>query len=333
MRKFPPIPIRDSGGAFKLNNPDDGTPIKEMFQLDEGLLMISEKFTYKVRVADQIDPDRKNPALPPNFQQVLFEHGTNSELLCRTLLQAKVLFRKEFQAIEIDRALQLTFDALGDMVSMHENAKTFLSLERAAIEKAKSLPSLDASQTIPSVGNIRAYCKTFSQKADHFATGLLRIVRLFYPEMKNKNWEDFQELVKSKYGEDDSFCKVLEIATPLLRLIRNTRDCLEHTNLKGVTTKDFEPEPDGTIAPPTIEINFRNISQDRCSISWFMEQVTKRLLDAFEMITVHMCSKSVQPFAGMPMTIGLLPEQFRTAWHVRFAYGAYYEDEQFVPCG
>jgi hypothetical protein len=101
-----------------------------MFALNDGLLLISEKCTYRLQVADQIDPDRKNPALPPHFFQKLFDYGTNSELLCRTLLQAQVMFRKEFQSVDIDRAMQLSFDALGDLVSMHETAQTFKSAER-----------------------------------------------------------------------------------------------------------------------------------------------------------------------------------------------------------
>jgi len=51
------------------------------------------------------------------------------------------------------------------------------------------------------------------------------------------------------------------------------------------------------------------------------------------MIIVHMCAKNVQPFAGMPMTIAPLSETYRKAWRVRFAYGAYYADGQFAPCG
>jgi hypothetical protein len=332
MKKLPPIPSRDSGGRFTLNNPDDGTPITEMFKLDDGLLMITEKCTYRVQVADQIDPDRKNPALPPNFQQKLFDHGTKSELLCRTLLQAKVMFRKEFQSVDIDGAMQLSFDALGDLISMHEVTQAFKSAEQAAIEKAETLERKDASQTIPAVGNVRGYCKTFAQKADHFAVSLLGIVRLFYPEMKGEGWDAFHELVKSRYGDSDTFYKVSELTTPLLQLVRNARDCLEHGNLKGVKTSDFEPQPDGTIAPPSIEIDFRKSGHDRCPISWFMEETTKALLDSFEMIVVHTCCKNIQPFAAMPMSIGLLPEDHRKAWHVRFAYGMYYQDGQFAPC-
>jgi hypothetical protein len=333
MDKCSPIPIRDSGGSFTLNNPDDGTPIKEMFRLNDGLLMITEKCTYRMQIADQIDPDRKNPALPPNFQQKLFDHGTGSELLCRTLLQAKVMFRKEFQSVDIDRAMQLVFDALGDLVSMHETAQTFKSAQQTAIEKAKALERKDASQTIPAVGNVRGHCKTFVQKADHFAISLLGVVRLFYPDIKEKGWDAFHNLVKSCYGENDMFYKVTELTTPLLKLIRITRNCLEHRNLTGVKISDFEPKADGTIALPSIEIDFRKSSHDRCPVSWFMEETTKALLDSFEMIVIHMCSKNIKSFAAMPMTVALLPENYQQAWHVRFAYGMYYQDGQFAPCG
>jgi hypothetical protein len=333
MKNRPPMPSRDSGGMFTLNNPDDGTPITNVVKINEEfLLMITEKCTYRLQVADQIDPDRTNPALPPNFQQKLFDHGTKSDLLCRTLLQAIVMFRKEFQSVDIDRAMQLSFDAFGDLVSMQEAVEAFTSAEQQAIEKAKALERKDRSQTIPAAGNVRGHCKTFVQKADHFARSLLAIVRLFYPEMKAKGWEDFNQLVKSRYGESDNFYKVSELTTPFLLLVRNARDCLEH-NLKGVETSDFMPQSNGTIAPPSIEIDFRKSTHDRCPISWFMEETTKALLDSFEMIIVHTCSKHIQPKLPLPMIVALLPENYQKGWHVRFAYGMYYQDGQFVPCG
>jgi hypothetical protein len=170
------------------------------------------------------------------------------------------------------------------------------------------------------------------QKADHFAGALLSIARLFYPDQNQMNWDDFHVLVKARYSDDDNFSKVLTLTTPLLKLVRNARDCLEHRN-KGVTTTDFELQQDGTIAPPMIAIDFRQTSQERCPISWFMEQTAKALLNSFEMIVVHLCSKHVQPFAGMPIVVALLPENYQTARHVRFAYGMYYQDGQFVPIG
>jgi hypothetical protein len=327
------MPGRDAGGSFTLNNPDDGTGIKKMFALGDGLLMITEKCCYRIQIADQIDPGRTNPALPTNVQQKLFDHGTNSQLLCRTLLQAKVLFRREFQTADIDRAMQRSFDALGDLISMDETASAFKNVEQAEIERVQTLKRKDASLTLPAIGSVRSHAKSFMQKADHFVGSIMEIVRLFYPEMKSKNWENFHSLTKVRYGQDDNFYKTMDLFTPLLLLARNTRDCLEHGNLTGVSITDFELKADGSIAKPSIEINFRKSKHDRCGLSWFMEQTIKALLDAFELVIVHLCDKNIQPFAGIPMTIALLSEDYRQAWHVNFAYGTYFQDGQFSPCG
>jgi hypothetical protein len=257
-------------------------------------LIITEKCTYGLQVADQIDPARTNPALPPNFQQKLFDHGTNSDLLCRTLIHAKVLFRKEFQTIDVEQAKQLSFDAVTDLVAMQEAAAAFESVEQAEIRRVEALDQKDRSQTLPAVGDVRGHCKSFMQKADHCGGSLLSIVCLFYPEMKNKGWEQFHDLVNSRYGKDDNFFKVSEITTPTLLLVRNARNCLEHAAIAaGVTTADFKPQPDGTIASPSIAVDFRGSYQDLCPVSRFMSQVTTTLIDAFEMITVHMCSKNI----------------------------------------
>jgi len=179
----------------------------------------------------------------------------------------------------------------------------------------------------------RRYVKPRAAGNSDDRAALRRLLRLFYPELKGEGWDALCELVKARYGENDPFYRVLQLTTPFLQLVRNARDCLEHGNLKGAQAIDFELQPDGTIAPPSIEIDFRKSALDRCPISRFMEETTKTLLDSFEMMIVHTCSKSIQPFAGMPMTVGLLAEKYQKAWHVRFAYGMYYQDGQFAPCG
>jgi hypothetical protein len=329
--KLPPMPTRDAAGSFELDNPDDGTPIKEMLSLKGGLLLITEKCIYQVQLADQIDPKRTNPNLPHNVRRKLFDHGTNSELLCNTLLLAKVMFRKEFQTkLDIEKAMSLALDALGEIVSMDQEAKDFKAAENKAMEKTVLVKQQARSFALPSLGNVDGNCKTFTQKAHHFGGALLKIVRLFYPEAKN--WDKFQEIVKARYGKDDPICTVVAETKPVLLLVLNTRDSLEHHN-EGVTTIDFEMQPDGTVAPPTIEVNYRKSKLARCSISSFMDEVTKSLLISFEMIVTHMCNKSAQPFAGMPITIGPLSDSYRAAWHVRFAYGTYGADGQFAPIG
>jgi hypothetical protein len=329
---IPPRHPRDYGGKFTVKNLDDGSPIMEQVVLGGRLLLITEKCTYAIQMADQIDPGRTNPSLPHNFQQKLFDHGVDSELLCRSFLHAKVMFRKEFQRIDIERARQLSFDFLGELLAMDEAATDFQAVEAAAIEKARGHSLADGSLALPAVGNVRTLCKTFAQKADHGAGALLELVRLFYGEIKNSNWSEFQELVKDRYGEADNFYKVLELTVPLLQMIRNARDCLEHRNVVGATTSDFTLQADGQIGLPSIAINFRGSIVERCPISEFMVGVVRSLLDSFEMITLHMCAKNVQPFAGMSMTIAPLSDEQKKAWRVRFAYGGYNADGQFLPC-
>ncbi len=319
------------GGSFSVNNPDDGTPIKEMLTLGKFLYLITEKCTYRAQLADQVDPDRKNPALARVFQQKLFDLGTDSELLRRTFMQAKVLFRKEFLSIDIARAMQLTLDALAELAALHVVCESFAASEQAGIVALEAGPGKDGSQTVPAVGDVQGQCKTFAQKADHFAVKLMDIVRLFYPERRKINWDEFQVIVKYLYGDGDPFCEVVKGAVPMLKLVRNLRDCLEH-HLPGVTTRDFEPEADGRIGVPTIELEFRGSTIERCRASSFMEHVSTHLLITFEMFIAHLSSKHMQPFGGMPMSVGLLADDVQAAWHVRFAYGMYDQNERFVPC-
>jgi hypothetical protein len=124
------MPVRDAAGQFQLNNPGDGTPIKEMFTLGDALLLITEKCTYRMQVADQIDPERTNPALPHNVTQKIFDHGAGSEVLCNTLLLAKVMFRKEMLTIDVNRATQLAFEAFGELVAMDDAMWAFKEAEQ-----------------------------------------------------------------------------------------------------------------------------------------------------------------------------------------------------------
>jgi hypothetical protein len=255
------MPSRDRGGSATISNPDDGTPIREMFSLGDRLLLITDKCTYAVQLADQIDPDRTNPAIPWSVQQKLFDHGVESELLCQVLLQAKVLFRKEFQTIDIAKAMQLAFDGLSDMIAMDDAAKAFRAAQELAITKAESLKSSPSSLSLPAIGNVRALCKGYMQKADHAAVSLLSIVRIFLPELKGKPWSDLLKLAKDKYGEDDTFFKVAGAVVPFLQLIRNARDCLDHANVKGAVVRDFGLQADGQIAPPRLRLIFEGLNK------------------------------------------------------------------------
>lgn len=61
---LPPMPMRDSAGSLTLDNPDDGTPIRETLALNSRLLIFTDKRAHRaaglrLEVAE----------LPDSFQQ------------------------------------------------------------------------------------------------------------------------------------------------------------------------------------------------------------------------------------------------------------------------
>jgi hypothetical protein len=174
---------------------------------------------------------------------------------------------------------------------------------------------------LPAIGHVETKCKTFAQKADHAAAKLFEISKLFYPDAKWRGWRDFADFVRTTFGEQDYFAKLTADTAPFLQLVRDVRDCLEHGNIHNcVVIKDFEIGANGVTALPSIEIDFRDTKQPAVSISHFMAEATEMLLQTFEFSVAHLCSKNLQPFAGMPIYVDLIAEDRRQNKHVRFAY-------------
>ena len=322
----PFMPMRDGAGSFSLDDPDDGTPIKEMFSLKDRLLLITEKCTYEVTLADQIDPDRTNPKLPHNVRRKIHNYGVGSEALCKILLQSKALFKEHCLPIDIAAAQKYALDALKEFEALDQAATAFKELENAAMDAAERNNKQPRSIALPSIGNLEPHCKSFSQKAHHFNKALLSVVRLFLPDATN--WDDFQEIVRAKFGADGNFSKLLTEAVPNLKLVLNLRDAIEHQNNKAVTMRDFAMEPDGLIAPPTIQLNFRKSVLERTSISHLMESLVMGLPIYFEMITVHLSACFAQPVFGVRTFVDLLPDDFQKARHVRFGYCIWAGDQK-----
>jgi hypothetical protein len=145
------------------------------------------------------------------------------------------------------------------------------------------------------------------------------------------NWDRLSGIVESKYGKADAFAKLIADITPIPKIVLNLRDALEHQN-KAVTVRDFALEQDGSIAPPTVELNFRKSVLPRCSVSSLMDELIAALPIYFEMMIVYLGSKFALPVAGLPIFVDVLPDDYQKACFVRFGYCARMGD-QIVPFG
>jgi hypothetical protein len=331
-----PIDIqRDSAGKFSIESQDDGTPITDMFQLNDALLLMTQKAAYEVRTGDQIDPKRENPNIPHNVQRRILGFGTDSELVGRTLLTAKSLIRKEFlpATVDVKQVMTLTFEVLKDLIAMHTISTEYESAEKKEIEVAHNRAPKQGSLAIPSITDVDTLCKTFAQKADHVEQATWDILRVFYPEIQAKcNFEIFCDFVKNKFGADDPFTKFLVDALPFIMMVRNTRDCLDHRNAKGVVVTNFSLLANGTILRPTIEINFRGTRQPSVFVARFLSEVVENMVIVFENLIGHLCSKNIKFPEGLPLHIGIIPETRRVNKYVQYSIGMTMND-QFFPIG
>lgn len=327
MTKRPIDRKRDAGGEMEIGTPDDQSAITAIFPIGDDLYVVKERGVYEVKLADRIDPNRTNIAIPNTHQRVL-NYGSDAPVVGRTLLTAKELFNPTYlpRNLDLPQALRLCFETLKDLAAMLDVAVALEQDQLAATKAIEHSLQKGGAVALPAVGNIAARCKDFIQKADHSLQSLLGMVRVFYGKDAGRQWfEGFTKLASKRYGESDPFSQFLVGMLPFLKFIRNARNCVEHPkDSQRIVTRDFFPQADGTIKPPTIEIIHPDTSMRATPVSEFMGQVQEKLVAIVEQTIAFMCSKHVRPpMAAFPVQIVEWPEENRWQKHVRYSYGLY----------
>mgnify|MGYP006869350151 CR=1 FL=1 len=312
--------LRDRGGYVDIGTKEDGA-IVEMFDIDGVLIIIKEKALYELRYADDIDPGRVNPNLPPNVQRLLLKLGSESELLSRTFITAKKLFRKEslVESFNINSALRFSLEAATELATMESEINNYLADEKKVCEEYETNRSKEVFYTIPSITDVTTRCKTIFQKADHVMQALMDIIKLFYNDLgKSPYYSDFINFIEKKYGNSDPFYEYLKKIFFIIEMIRNIRNCLDHRRSE-ILIKDFEIQLDGNVLTPTIEIEYLNSKLDRISLESFLPIILQNLITIFENMLVGLCNKNL---AQTPFTVKVVfvPPEKRKNKFVQYGY-------------
>jgi hypothetical protein len=325
--------IRNSGGQMTL--PPDTGGIIDMCEISGALHMIGSSAIYRVQLADEIDPQRTNIAIPNTHQKVL-SYGTEFPYVRQTLMTARRLFSNSVLGPVFDykTGINLSFEALQDLAAMHDiRMKLSVRFDKLA-EDVKNLAVQQRSMTVPSIGDVRGDTKAFLQKADHVAIALFNIAKLFYGDEIGKGmFEGLHDLTYKKYGEDNPFSQFLKAAAPFLKFVRNARNAVEHPDqTKSVRVTDIALLPSGELNPPTVEVIQPETPQPPVPVLALMELIADQLATAFEVMLAHLCGTKVQPFAGMPLGVVEYDENQRKAYKCRYGYASRMGD-QIVPFG
>jgi hypothetical protein len=312
---------RDRGGSVDIGTEDDGA-ILEMYNLGGRMLFIKEKSIYELRFADNIDPNRENPNLPPSTQKLILPLGTTSEMFSRTFLTARRLFKSEYFTITIDinNALSLALEVIQELAALDGEITDYLVAEKKASDEYEERKGKNLDHTVPSVTDIKTRCKTIFQKVDHVSQAQIEIIRLFFPDFsKQSYYGKFLEFIEQKNSDKVPFIEFLKGILPFIELTRNIRNCLDHRRTE-TQIKDFELQQNLDILTPTIEIEYLTSKLERIPLSSFLPVVRENLVTIFENMMAHLCSSVLNPDRIMPSRLLIIPDEKRINKFIKFAY-------------
>jgi len=312
--------IRERGGSANIGTIEDGAII-EMLSISGRMLIIKERSVYEMRMADDIDPNRKNPGIPSTSQRIIVRLGTESEIFSRTFLTAKRLFKSEYfpASIDTDQLLLLTLDIVQELAALENEVANYLNDEKKAIKGY--IDNNKNNHILPSIPNLNTKCKTIFQKSDQSYQAQLALIRIFYPDFNKKHYyTKFSEFIKNKYGDQDNFTKFLEEIIPFILLARNIRNCLDHWERTETEIRDFDLQLDLSIISPSIEVNYLGSTLERISLSQFLPSVTENFVAIFENMIAHLSNKNLLEDKLMQGQIQFIPKEKRINKHIKFAY-------------
>jgi hypothetical protein len=333
MANRPIDKVRNS--AAKMTLPPDAGGITDMGEIKGALHIIGGSAIYRVQLADEIDPQRTNIAIPDTHQKVL-SYGTEFPYVRQTLMTARRLFSNNLlgPAFDYKAGVNLSFEALQDLAAMHDIQKDLRGRLDKIAEDLKKSAVTHRSMTVPAMGDGQGETKSLLQKADHVAIAFFNIAKLFYGNEIGPRWfASLHKLASEKYGDNDLFTVFLKAALPFLQFVRNARNAVEHPDqTKGIKVTDISLLPSGELNPPSIEVIHPETPQPPVPLLALIEHIADQIATVFEVMLAHLCGAHVLPFAGLPLGVVEYNEGQQKAYKCRYGYASWMGD-QIVPFG
>ena len=313
--------LRESGLSTNIGTYEDGG-ITGICSIKEKLIIIKERSIYDLVYADNLDPLRLDPKLPPSVQRLILSYGSDSEMISRTFLTAMELlddrYIKDF--IKVNYALMHSFDATIEICAMHDQIEEYKKLEIKSSNEYLDRMGKDVPFILPSIRDVKTRCKTIIQKADHTFNFLLEIIRLFYPDFGQQYYSNFYDFVAKKYGETDPFSEFIENWLSFFLLVRNIRNCLEH-NRKELIITDYEINTNIGVLSPTLAIDYNHSKLERSSLISLLPVILENVIIIFEELVAHLCARYVfENNKLLPHHIDIIELGKRHNKHIRFGY-------------
>lgn len=307
-------------GGFRMEMDSN---VSSLIQVRDDLICVTQNDIRSIITADLIDPEKTNPNTR-HAQQIITPHGSENPFVGGILQQASELFKDYALPNNIDcqKGINISFDFLIELLSLNNLVQEHINNEKEIKDKYSGKPKNDGSIEIPSIKNLDQKFKEIITSADHSILSIIELVRIFYPDIINKNWcGQLSEKVKLQVGDNRKELTFINSFKSFIELIREIRNKIEHPHIEAILIiSNYKVTPDGVIAPM---ISFKSdINNTEENISKFSNSIVNNIFNIFQSLMAILCNINTQPLAGDQITVVKIPDKQRkdNEKHVKFKY-------------
>lgn len=317
---------RDAALFMEVGDISDSSPLQEILQVGEQLLILKQRSIWQVRLADEVDPSRVNDRIP-NSQQKLLSRGTSDAHVARVLLQAKRLLKSELlPKVSVNEGLSASLDFLKVISDLQDKADDYRRLTENLTKDFVASDSTHDGLSVPAVTDVTGRGKAFVQLADHAVRGLWQLARAFWPDLPpGVAWEKLKTKLDAGDADATRVAGAVESLAKRFIFLRNTRNAMEHPKPgQQVIFEDYTLKADGNVHPPAITVVEKNTPLSETALDQYFAWVIDLLVDSFEILLVNFCSLSVGEFSGFKIVVTELEPSQRRYPSASYAYATWF---------
>lgn len=328
-----PIDLQREGGAQA--SVPDGKPIIRMFVFADRLFFMTPSSIFAAKLADEIDPERLNSAIPQVVQQEELAYGADDDLVRGTVSITDELLKNGAphlpEGFDIARSQALALETAQELAAISDEIR-WLHSKQEEVNEGLAAGRWNRA-FIPRTQNLRGRTEQALSHARQAALNIIAIGELFYPRARpNLPWRAALEGALHRHlPADDPFLATFgEIADDLESAIQHRNAAVHPDKMKWVRCLDHELSPNDKVLAPTIEIMHPAWAVDRTDVCQYLEVRLGELIAAYELVLAICCDRNVRNFGPFVTFVAQRPPdseadaRFHWVTQVR-------EGEQFPP--
>lgn len=262
-------------------------------------------------MADEVDPERLNAAIPQVVQQEEIHYGSSEDFIRATVsLTAELVpngthLPEDFSIANCQRVALETAHELAAIKDEIQSLNAWQNEVDAGLSAGRWNRAF-----IPRTQNLKGRAEQAIAHIRQVALNIIFVAELFYPRPRlNLQWRPTLEAALNKnLDPQDAFIGAFsEIADHLEAMIHHRNAAVHPDNIKSLRLWDYELSPQDEIIAPTIEIRHPQWPVGRTDLAQYLEVRLDRLISAYETILSVFCDRNARQFG--PIHSCVMPTQ------------------------